>query len=227
MSNLYSLRSSAADIAAHFGASDPPAPDLPAETKPGTPGIVVREGANGRVMQSLRWGFPRPQTDRAGDLLHAKPVNLLADLTNPMWDRMVPDPRYRCLIPLTAFAQPEGPRGRMTRTWFSVRDWPIFAWAGFCRRTREWGPVYAAMTTDSGPPVAELNPRMPAILAPEEYERWLRGSIEDVIAFQFRPSIPAERFLVDRTNDLWIPRSRRSDPMNASLGARHSRGASS
>jgi hypothetical protein len=27
-----------------------------------------------------------------------------------MWDRIVPDPRYRCLIPLTAFAQPEGPR---------------------------------------------------------------------------------------------------------------------
>jgi putative SOS response-associated peptidase YedK len=227
MSNLYSLRSSAAEIAAHFGANDPPAPDLPAETKPGAPGIVVREGANGRVMQSLRWGFPRPQTDRAGDLLHPKPVNLLADLTNPMWDRMVPDPCYRCLIPLTAFAQPEGPRGRMTRTWFSVRDGPLFAWAGFCRRTREWGPVYAAMTTDSGPPVAALNPRMPAILAPDEYERWLKGSIEDVIAFQFRPPIPAERFLVDRTNDLWIPRSHRSDPMNSSLGARHSSGASS
>jgi putative SOS response-associated peptidase YedK len=52
-----------------------------------------------------------------------------------MWDKMVPDPRYRCLIPVSAFAQPDGPRGRMTRTWFSVRDWPIFAWAGFCRRT--------------------------------------------------------------------------------------------
>ena len=62
-----------------------------------------------------------------------------ADLTNPMWDKMVPDPRYRCLIPVTAFAQPEGPSGRMTRTWFRVRDWPVFAWAGFCRRTEEWG----------------------------------------------------------------------------------------
>jgi putative SOS response-associated peptidase YedK len=41
-------------------------------------------------------------------------------------------PHYRRLIPMTAFAQPEGPSGRMTRSWFSVRDWPIFAWAGFC-----------------------------------------------------------------------------------------------
>src|SRR5277367_2603455 len=101
MSNLYALRSSAAEIADHFGVSDPPALALPAGIKPGEPGIVVREGAGGRVMQSLRWGFPRPQTDRPGDLLHPKPVNLLADLTNPMWDKMVPDPRYRCLIPLT------------------------------------------------------------------------------------------------------------------------------
>ena len=228
MSTLYSLRSSAAEIAAHFGASGRAAPDLPAETKPGAAGIVVREGAGGRVMQSLRWGFPRPQTDRAGDLLHAKPVNLLADLTNPMWDKMVPDPRYRCLIPLTAFAQPEGPRARMTRTWFSVRDWPLFAWAGFCRRTREWGPVYAAMTTDSGPPVAALNPRMPVILAPDEYERWLKGSIEDVIAFQFRPPLPPEKFFVDRTDELWVPRSRRREAATSpSLGARHSSGASS
>ena len=153
MCNLYSLRSSAAEIAVHFGVSDPPALDIPAETKPGEPGIIVRQGAGRRVMQSLRWGFPRPQADRDGNPLHLKPVNLVADLTNPMWDRMVPDPRYRCLIPLTEFAQPEGPRGRMTRTWFSVRDWPVFAWAGFCRRTEEWGPVYAALTTDSSPAV--------------------------------------------------------------------------
>jgi putative SOS response-associated peptidase YedK len=70
----------------------------------------------------------------------------------------------------------------MTRTWFRVHDWPIFAWAGFCRRTEEWGSAYAAMTTDSSPAVAALNPRMPVILAPRDYERWLEGSIEDVIA---------------------------------------------
>ena len=84
----------------------------------------------------------------------------------------------------------------MTRTWFRVRDWPVFAWAGFCRRTEAWGPVYAALTTDSSPAVAALNPRMPVILAPEEYQGWLEGSIEDVIAFQFRPPFPAERLLV-------------------------------
>jgi len=42
--------------------------------------------------------------------------------------------------------------------------------------------TYAALTTDSSPAVAALNPRMPVILAPRDYERWLEGSIEDVIA---------------------------------------------
>jgi len=42
------------------------------------------------------------------------PVNLVADLINPMWQKMVPDPRYHCLIPVAAFAQPDGKRGSMT-----------------------------------------------------------------------------------------------------------------
>ena len=160
----------------------------------------MRQGAGRRVMQSLRWAFPRPQADRDGNPLHLKPVNLVADLTNPMWDRMVPDPRYRCLTPADGIR----PAGRTARPHdphlVRVRDWPVFAWAGFCRRTKEWGPVYAALTTDSSPAVAALNPRMPVILAPQEYARWLEGSIEDVIAFQFRPPFPAERLLVDRTD---------------------------
>lgn len=209
MCNLYRVRDGVVEIATHFGVSDPPQLDIPMETKPGERGIVVRQSNGQSVMQSLGWGFPRPQNDAAGSLLDPKPVNLVADLTNPMWDKMVVDQRYRCLIPLTAFAQPAGRRGSMTRTWFSVKDQPIFAWAGFCRNTEEWGPVYAGMTTDSNSAVAPLNPRMPVLLSPNEYNRWFDGSIEDVIAFQFRPPLPAGRLHIDSTDELWVPRNRR------------------
>ncbi|SEP41591.1 Putative SOS response-associated peptidase YedK [Rhodospirillales bacterium URHD0017] len=204
MCNLYRVRQSVAEIAAHFGVH-PPAFDIP-QTKRGERGVIVRGAANRRVMLEVNWGFPRPQKDRGGKLLHHEPVNLIADLTNPMWDKMVPDPRYRCLIPVTAFAQPDGKRGTMTRTWFSVTDWPLFAWAGFCRHSEEWGPVYGAMTTDSNAAVAPLNPRMPVILAPDEYERWLEGTVNDVIDFQFRPPLPPERMTIERTKELWVPR---------------------
>lgn len=211
MCNLYAVRNSAAAISKHFGVGEAPDVEVPSETKPGELGVVVRKGDRGRVLQVLNWGFPRPQRDRDGGPLHLKPVNLVADLTNPMWDAMVVDPRYRCLVPVSAFAQPEGPRGRMTRTWISVKEWPIFAWAGFCRNTPEWGPVFAAMTTDSSPIVAPLNPRMPVILAPSEYDRWLAGSIEDVIDFQFRDPFSSARLAVERTCELWVPRSARQN----------------
>ncbi|WP_432769205.1 hypothetical protein [Sphingopyxis sp.] len=33
----------------------------------------------------------------------------------------------RCLIPFTAFAEAEGPKGRMTESWLSVTDQPLSA----------------------------------------------------------------------------------------------------
>ena len=62
------------------------------------------------------------------------------------------------------------------------------------------------MTTDSNSAVAPLNPRMPVILAPGEYEQWLEGLIDDVIEFQFRPPFPAEEMIIEHTKVLWVQR---------------------
>ncbi len=217
MCNLYLVPPSMAAMARHFGVPDPAQLDIPTETKRGERGIIVRGASGQRIVLEAKWGFPRPQKDRGGELLHHEPVNLIADLTNPMWSRMVPGPRYRCLIPVAAFAQPDGKRGSMTRTWFRVKDRPIFAWAGFCRNSDAWGPVYGAMTTVSNSAVAPLNPRMPVILAPHEYERWLEGSAEDVIDFQFRPPFPSQHLEIERTKDLWVPRRPVRAPHSALL----------
>ena len=82
---------------------------------------------------------------------------------------------------------------------------PLIAWAGFCRRTPDWGPVFAGMTTDSNSAVEPLNPRMPVLLDPADHDRWLHGDMRDVIDFQFR-AFPAERLEVERTEDLWVRR---------------------
>ena len=216
MCNLYSLRASVEEVAAHFGATVPAPLDARDEITPGAPGLVVRERPGGRVVQALRWGFPFPASHRRpGQPSRAKPVNLVSNLTSPMWDHMVPHPRYRGLIPLTAFAEPDGMPGTMTRTWYSIPEELIFAWAGFCRNTQE-GPVYAGMTCDSSPAVASLNPRMPVLLRADEYDRWLHGSVEDVIAFQF-PEYPTERLAIDRTDELWVPRRQRAERQSALL----------
>jgi putative SOS response-associated peptidase YedK len=199
MSRLYTVMATAADLAQHFGAEVADDQAVPAENIEGTPGLVVIERDGRRHLRSFLWGFPRRTrgSDEAGC------IGLVADLTNPLWEATVVDPRFRCLIPLTHFANPDGKDGRKTRTWFSLADQPIAAWAGFCRNAPGLGAVYAGMTMAANEAIPPTNDRMPVLLAPHEYEQWLHGSIEDVIRFQFRPPVPAERVIVERTPERW------------------------
>jgi putative SOS response-associated peptidase YedK len=47
---------------------------------------------------------------------------------------------------------------------------------------------------------------MPVLLLPEDYDRWLHGTIAEVIAFQDR-CFPDELIEVERTTEPWIRRS--------------------
>jgi putative SOS response-associated peptidase YedK len=199
MSRLYAVMATAADLARHFGAETADDQAVPAENIEGAPGLVVIERDGRRHLRSFSWGFPR----RARGSDEAGRIGLVADLTNALWETTVVDPRFRCLIPLTHFANPDGREGKKTRTWFSLADQPIAAWAGFCRNAPDIGPVYAGMTMEANEAIPPTNDRMPALLAPHEYEQWLHGSIEDVIRFQFRPAVAAERMMVERTPERW------------------------
>ncbi|HEX4693620.1 SOS response-associated peptidase family protein [Sphingomonas sp.] len=203
MSRLYTAMAGLVEIAEHFGADMPAPVAVPTEVIEGNPGLVVLQGRDRRLLKNMSWGFPRLTREMR---LHGDPpgrIGLVADLTNPMWEHMVVEPRYRCLIPLTHFANPDGEPGEKTRTWFSVKDEPLVAWAGFCRNTPEFGPVYAGMTMTANGMVEPYNDRMPVLLARDEYDRWLHGSIQDVIAFQFRPPIADDGMAILNTQDRW------------------------
>lgn len=205
MCNLYATRKSAAEVAAYFRADQPAYSNAGEEVYPGAPGLVVIEDAGARVVRSMTWGFPlrlksmKPESK-------PKPVNNIADLTSFMWRGIAKQPGNRCLIPVTAFAEAEGVKGSKTRTWFSVTDQPVFAWAGMWRDSDEWGPVYSGLMTDANEAVAPAHDRMPVILHPDEHDAWLHGSIDDVIAFQHRV-FPPSLIAMDRTQDPWIRRS--------------------
>lgn len=200
MSRLHCFLASPGEIARAFGASDPQDLAVPTQTVEGLLGLAVFERNRERKLRAMRWGFPRRVR---GDGAEPDRIGLVADFTNPMWQDMVVDPRYRCIIPITHFANPDGAPGAKTRTWFSVKGQPIAAWAGFCRNLPESGPVYAGMTMDANSAVMPTNDRMPVLLEPHEHGRWLHGAIEDVIEFQFRAPLAAERMIVEQTNDRW------------------------
>nr|WP_245582555.1 SOS response-associated peptidase family protein [Neorhizobium lilium] len=106
-------------------------------------------------------------------------------------------------MPLTHFANPDGVKGEKTRSWFSKNRQPLIAWAGFCTNTPDFGPVFAGMTMTANETIRPFNDRMPVLLKRQEYERWLHGSIEDVIAFQFREPPPSDDLEILHSRDRW------------------------
>ncbi len=201
MCNLYTVRKTAAEVAAYFGVPNPMASNAAEEIYPGTPGMVVTENDGVRELRSMTWGFPlRLKTMKPE--AKPKPVNNIADLAKGMWIGLARKPQWRCLIPVTHFAEAEGEKGKMTRTWFSHRDEPIFAWAGLWRVSDEWGPVYSGVMTDANEAIQPVHNRMPVLLQSHEYDQWLHGSFDEAYAFQKR-IFPPDLIVMDRTDELW------------------------
>ena len=65
-----------------------------------------------------------------------------------------------------------------------------------------WGPVYSGLMTECNDAIRPVHDRMPVLLMPDEYDRWLHGSLDDVIAFQNR-CFPNALIEMDRTCEPW------------------------
>lgn len=137
-------------MARAFDAYVPRGLNLGADVYPTYPGMVIRQHDGQRVAQQMTWGFPL-RLKSMKPTSKPKPVNNARDdkLMTPFWKRWFTDTEYRCLIPFTEFAEAEGPKGKMTRTWISVRDQPLAAWAGLWRPSDEWGDVYTGLMVDA------------------------------------------------------------------------------
>jgi Uncharacterized conserved protein len=167
MCNLYRMTKNATEVAAWFDAvENAGGANFGAEVYPGYPGLVMAEGH----VRTMSWGFPLVLTGKQGQKLKPKPVNnARTDKLGTFFWRQSFEQR-RCLIPLTGWAEAQGAKGRMTRTWLSLPDTALFAAAGVWRQSDEWGACYSMVTTDSAGSAAEdVHSRMPVLLAPEDY----------------------------------------------------------
>lgn len=165
----------------------------PVELYPKTKAYIVREGRDRRVLDVMAWDVLGGQA--------AWPMTNVRNLALPQWRRLAAEPYNRCLIPLTEFCEwtpdkykvGEGPalKGEM---WFDVPDQPVFAVAGFWQQTTK-GAGFTMVTCDPNELVAPIHPKaMITILHPNDYDQWLTGSYDDVVALQ-RP-YPADQMTV-------------------------------
>lgn len=213
MCNLYTERKSAAEVAAHFGV-DLPAPSFNTaeDVYPGYSGMVVREEAGKRVLEAMTWGFPRHSVSKKTGLPN-KPSptnNARDDKLWSIWRQWFTVPAQRCLIPFTAFAEAVGEPGKMTKTWISVVDQPLAAWAGLWRPTVEWGDAYTGVMVDATEELLDIHDRMPVILHPRDHDAWLRAPANEAI--ELVRKYPGDLLLAEHSEELWGARPGKTDP---------------
>jgi len=199
MCNLYKMRRTAQEVGRLFNALPEPGANFAEEVYPGYPGLVV---ANGTV-RAMTWGFPLSLTGKQGQRLKPKAVtNAREDkLHTAFWRDSFA--HRRCLIPVSAWAEAEGERGRMTRTWYSLTGHDLFAVAGLWRPTAEWGEAYSMVMVDGCPQMAEVHDRMPVILPQSEWERWEHGAPAEAFALCRTCGEPLD---ADKSSERWAAR---------------------
>ncbi len=141
------------------------------KVSPGTEGLVIRQRPEGRLGELLRWGFGggaggRSQINARAESAFAK--RAFAEAARAR----------RCLIPVSGFFEPRGRRraGR-EQYYFEPADRQLLALAGI------WSggatPGFAILTTRPNAVVGAVHARMPAILAPAQFDAWLDPALED------------------------------------------------
>ncbi|HQU69329.1 MAG TPA: SOS response-associated peptidase family protein [Albidovulum sp.] len=153
----------------------------PGEVYPDRMAPIIRNGAGGRDLAMARWGMPTPPQFLAGRKTDRGITNI-RNTASPHWRRWL-GVEHRCLVPFTAFAEPDTAKGG--NAWFTLRDDRPAFFAGL--HVRGWTSVrklkdgattddlFGFLTTEPNALVAANHPKaMPVILTePEDWETWL------------------------------------------------------
>ncbi|WP_260925417.1 SOS response-associated peptidase [Novosphingobium sp. 9] len=201
MCNLYRMEQSVAEAADLFGVQADSGANVASEIYPGYPGLVATcEG-----VRAMTWGFPLVlKSKKTGQPLKPKPVNNAREdkLSTAFWRTSFAE--RRCLIPASAWAEAEGAKGHMTRTWYSLPDQELFAVGGLWRPTHEWGEAYSMVMVDGCEQMADVHDRMPTIIAKADWQQWMEGKPEEAFALC---RTWEGRLDVDRTDQPWVKRT--------------------
>jgi putative SOS response-associated peptidase YedK len=196
MCNLYRMTKGVSEIAHLFTVLPDPGANFAEEIYPGYTGLVV---ADGRA-RPMTWGYPLALKGRQGQPLKPKPVTNARDdkLLTGFW--LPSFKSRRCLIPVTNWAEPEGGKGKMTRTWYALEEQDTFAVAGLWTPTVKWGDAYTMVMTEACAQMAEVHDRMPVILSRDEWSLWTQGTASEALALCRTYEAPLQ---VLRTQERW------------------------
>jgi len=202
MCNLYSLKTSQAELRGLVGAMRDRLGNLPLMPSifPDQEAPVARIGADGtRELVKMRWGMPTPAAYRTGGI--DRGVTNIRNPASPHWREWLAPPR-RCVVPATSFCEPtdrpDPVTGKKVWTWFARDERrPLFCFAGlWCHWQGTRGTkaepatgaheLFAFLTTTPNATVAPIHAKaMPVILiSPAAIDWWLTAPTERALRLQ-------------------------------------------
>ena len=108
-----------------------------------------------------------------------KPINAKAETVAQLPSFRDAYRHRRCLVPIDNFFEWKAVKGRPKQPYaIGMKSGEPFALAGIWENwkrpeTEEWLRTFAIITTNSNELVSAIHDRMPVIIAPEDYTRWL------------------------------------------------------
>lgn len=179
------------DIPGRIPRVEPQAEIFPTNTAP----VVALKGDGVRSVGLVKWGVKVPWQTQP--LINARSESAAF---KPTFRKLFQ--RQRCLIPATSFFEwrKEGRKKVRNRITFPGRD--IVSFAGLWDVAVDGKPWFVILTTEANAAVAPVHDRMPVVVRPVEYARWLDWDTPVPQLLDMARALPAtETALSEVSND--------------------------
>jgi len=153
-------------------------PDFNVAPSTSQPLIRANRETGERELEMMRWGLVPYFAKSPAEFKGFSTINAKAETvaTNPTW--RTPFRKRRCLVPADGFYEWKRTTAKEKQPYaFGMATEQPFAFAGLWDAWKEpdggWLISYAIITTDANELMQSVHTRMPVILKPADYDRWL------------------------------------------------------
>ncbi len=160
--------------------ADLPMPDDDYNVAPTTHQPIIRQGRHTgeRELILARWGLVPFFTTDLKSIKGLSTINARAETINKTATWREPSKKRRCLVPASAFYEwPKEGKPPKQPYVFNLPAEATFAFAGLWDAWKDhdghWLQSFAIVTTEANELMSRIHPRMPVILHPRDYDRWL------------------------------------------------------
>jgi len=198
MCGRYYRRSDKQRIAEAFHAgipSDFVLPDWDYNVAPTTFQPVIRNDkeTGDRELVLMRWGLVPFFTEKLTDVKGISTINARAEGIEKARTWRTPFQKRRCLVPADGYYEWKHLDQKTKKPLaFKMKDDALFAFAGLWDAwkdptTGDWLQSYSLITTEANELASDVIDRMPVILHPRDYDRWLERESERPPVDPLRP----------------------------------------